>query len=128
MPASRATDRALLHSWWSGLKADLPDEVRGLWFGIVDFQVDGVTRRTLYVTGSPEFDADDPTAEWAAADYVWWPDARYVDLPGVAALPAQPYVEILRYAAELVRDLNPLPIASVEGAAVGFDDGDFELL
>lgn len=120
-------DLELLRSWWSDLKTELPDDVRGLWFGIVDLDVDGDARRTLYVAGSPEFDSEDADADWAT-DYSWWPEGRYVDLPGLADLPEGPYEDVLDYTIALVRDLNPLSIGAVEGAAVGFDDGDFKLI
>lgn len=128
MPAPTARDHGLIHAWWSDLKIDVRDDVRGLWFGIVDLHIDGQSRRTLYVAGCAQFDAGDPVADWAAADYAWWPAERYVDLPDFAALPNHAHAEVLKYAVALVRALAPLPIAAVDGAAVGFDDGDFELI
>jgi hypothetical protein len=43
-------------------------------------------------------------------------------------LPDQPYQEVLAYAAALVARLEPTRTPTVEGAAVGFDDGDFVVL
>jgi len=79
----------------------------------------------MYVAGTPTFDADDETAEWAT-EYVWEPQGRYVVLPVLAALPDEPYDNVLRHAAEVIGALGPWPDGI--GVAAGFDDGDFALV
>jgi hypothetical protein len=75
---------------------------------------------------SPGF-ASDPQAEWAT-EYCWWPDDRYVSVPGLASEPDEHYTDVLKRAATLVRALEPLSVPGVHVAAVGFDDGDFILI
>lgn len=120
-------DLAILRSWWAELAPHVPEQARALWFGIVDLVVDSVPVRHLYVAGCPEFDTDDD-GDWAC-DYCWWPDGRYVRLPFLESLPNEPYGEILEASAALVRELRPAEtLSTVEGVAVGFDDGDFEIV
>lgn len=118
------TDVATAAIWWASLRDQVPTEVRGLWFGIFDAVDNGEEVTTLYVAGTPSFDADDATAEWAT-EYVWQPGGRYLVLPGLAALPAQPYEVPLKHAAEVVRQLRPWLGLEAVGVAVGYDDGDF---
>jgi hypothetical protein len=127
--AGNASDLALITLWWGRLARVIPADVRGLWFGIADLALsDSGSRRYLYLAGCPTFDADDETAEWAT-EYCWWPDDRYVLLPTLAAIPEKRYAEVLDFAADLVRRLRPIDSApQVQGAAVGFDDGDFVLV
>lgn len=127
--AGDATDLALITSWWERLRRVIPADVRGLWFGMTDLVLaDNASRRYLYLAGCPTFNADDETAEWAT-EYCWWPDDRYVQLPTLAPIPDTRYVEALDFVADLVRRLQPINSApQVQGAAVGFDDGDFVLL
>lgn len=101
---------------------EVPSNARGLWFGITDL-VHGGALRTLYVAGCPTYDPTDATGEWAT-DYCWWPEGRYVTLVDFAMLADDPYQDVLSFAVGLVRSLDPLSIPTVEGAAVGFDDGD----
>ena len=100
----------------------------GLWFGLVELVgADGASARNLYVAGCPTFDPDDDSAEWAT-EYCWWPDGRYVLVPGLAALDDREPAATLEYAAELVRALNADTVTGVLGVATGFDDGDFVLV
>ena len=46
----------------------MPNDVRGLWFGLVDLVRDEHVTRTLYVAGTAEFDANDGTGDWATAN------------------------------------------------------------
>jgi hypothetical protein len=127
--AGDANDHALITSWWERVGTLTPADVRGLWFGLAYLVFADIDPcRYLYVAGCPTFDADDETAEWTT-EYCWWPDDRYVLLPTLAAIPDQRYVEALDFAADLVRRLQPIGNAPhVQGAAVGFDDGDFVLI
>src|SRR4051794_4281368 len=75
-----ATDVALARRWWDELVPFAPADVAGLWFGIFTGITDGQAQRTLYVVGTATFDAKDETAEWAADDYVWQAEGRYVVL------------------------------------------------
>lgn len=120
-------DVELARSWWSSLRADLPAGLAGLWFGIFSAVMDGREAKTLYVAGTPTFDADDETAEWAVGPYAWEPAGRYVSLPGLAALPDEPLEGPLAHAAAVVRETKPWVGTSL-GVAVGYDDGDFEVL
>jgi hypothetical protein len=119
-------DLEVLEEWWAGLAPKVPGEAKGLWFGITDL-VHGGALRTLYVAGCPTFDSADSSGEWAT-DYCWWPEDRYVTLADFAMLPDQPYQDVLVYAAALLRSLDPTKQRNVEGAAVGFDDGDLVIL
>jgi hypothetical protein len=119
-------DLDLLRQWWARLAPEIPPDTKGLWFGITDLQHGGALR-TLYVAGCPTFDPADPDGEWAT-EYSWWPEDRYITLEGFALLPDQPYQEVLTYAADLIRHLDLKGIPAVQGAAVGFDDGDFAVL
>lgn len=119
-------DLEVLKEWWGRVASEVPPEVRGLWFGITDLVHAGALR-TLYVAGCPAFDPADFSGEWAT-EYCWWPTDRYVTLADFALLPDQPYQDVLAYAAACVRRLDPTRVAHVEGAAVGFDDGDLVTL
>jgi len=79
----------------------------------------------LYVAGTESFDAEDETAEWAVPDYAWWPDNRYLPIPEIDGLP---FTDGLRRAVEVVKSIAPWRDVAVSGAAVGFDDGDFEVV
>jgi len=121
-------DRDVVVGWWLGLAATVPATVVGLWFGLVELDSpDGASARHLYVAGCPSFDPDDDSAEWAT-EYCWWPDGRYVLIPGLAALHDREPAAVLEYAAELVRTLNAHMVPGVRGVATGFDDGDFLLI
>lgn len=120
-------DLDVLRAWWAGLAPSVPPETRGLWFGMVDLVEGAAAVRHLYVAGCPVFDPDDE-GDWAC-EYCWWPAGRYVLLPGLASLPDRPYQAVLGAAADLVRRLEPAAgVEHVEGVAVGFDDGDFEIV
>lgn len=96
-----------------------------MWFGLFDAADDeGRATRTLYVVGRAEFDADDETAKWAADDYVWESNGRYVVLPELAALPGDPYEAPLAHAAEVVKALELWRTLPGVGVAAGYDDGD----
>jgi hypothetical protein len=91
---------------WLGLVASVPTTVVGLWFGLVELGgAEGLPARHMYVAGCPTFDPHDGPAEWAT-EYCWWPDGRYVLVPGLAVLDDREPVAVLEYAAELVRALN----------------------
>ena len=116
-----------LVSWWSRLAPLVAEETRGLWFGMVDLDVDDAAKRHLYVAGCPTFDPDDE-GDWAC-EYCWWPDERYVLLPSLAAFPDVQHGIALQAAVDLVRTLDPTrSVPQVEGVGVGFDDGDFEIV
>ena len=78
----------------------------------------------MYVAGCPTFDANDPQGEWAT-EYCWWPEGRYVSVPSIASGADEDYPDVLERAAALVRELEPPSVPGVQGAAAGFDDGDF---
>ena len=47
----------------------------------------------------------------------------------MASLADEPYEDVLQTAAGLVRELRPAELVNtVEGVAVGFDDGDLEIV
>jgi hypothetical protein len=124
----KAADRDVVVGWWRGLVASVPPTVIGLWFGLVELAfADGSSARHLSVAGCPSFDPDDDSAEWAT-EYCWWPEGRYVLVPGLAALDDSDPAAVLEYAAELVRELPDDTVPGVLGVATGFDDGDFRLV
>jgi hypothetical protein len=123
-----AQDIALARRWWESLAPLAPAELGGLWFGIFTAVTDGREQRTLYVVGTATFDAEDETAEWAADDYVWQADGRYVVLPGLASLPDQPFEQPLAHTAAVLRQVAPWRDLPTAGVAVGYDEGDFEVL
>jgi hypothetical protein len=108
-------------AWWQRVSETLPEGVKGLWFGMAEFDPGGWC---LYVAGTDRFDALDPSAEWAVGPYVWWPQDRF-PVPRLGGLPVG---EAVQYAAALVREVAPWEALAVQGAAVGFDEGDFELV
>lgn len=116
-------DVAAVRAWWDALAEDVPADVEALWFGLTELETDAGAVRHLYVAGCPGFDAADDAGDWAT-DYVWWPEGRYVSPPNLAAHPGD-YPAVLRHAAAVVTRLAPQHDASVQGVAVGFDEGDF---
>lgn len=131
------------------LSAEPPGKtVKALWFGLVNLLQDDTTRYTLYISGTEEFDTDDPTGDWAC-DPIYFPDNRYAPsrvLDGISGLLEQTdedtqaigeYVLCLGYATLAVRyalqsltnTITPYghkeTDQSLLGCAVGFDDGDF---
>lgn len=128
MTADLAGDAALARSWWQGLAPLAPTDLTGLWFGIFTSVSAAPEQRMLYVAGTATFDATDETAEWAADDYVWEPDGRYIVLPGLAATPDQPFDGPLGHAAAVLREVAPWRDLPAVGVAVGYDDGDFLVL
>jgi hypothetical protein len=102
-------DRDAIGGWWLGLVASMPTTVLGLRFGLVEpAGADGASARHLYVAGCPSFDPDDESAEWATR-YCWWPEGRYVLIPGLAALDEREPAVVLEHAAELIRRSTPTP-------------------
>jgi hypothetical protein len=126
MSSALATDAAALSEWWA---AHSPEAigVRGLWFGLTDLVgIDGDVARTVYVAGTPTFDADDG-GDWAC-EYVWWPDDRYVRLDGLAALDLGDWMAAVEHAVAVVAMAKPWEGGppELEGVGVGFDDGDVD--
>lgn len=117
----------VLSQWWQRLRGDVPGATNAPWFGITDLDIDGHPRPHLYVAGCPSFAAEDETAEWAT-EYVWWPEDRYVDLASVGITSSGLHREVLANVAAAVKRLAPWEDVDVAGVAVGFDDGDFEVL
>lgn len=128
MKAALAEDADLARRWWQDLAPLAPNDLAGLWFGIFTSASGGREQRTLYMAGTATFDAADETAEWAAADYAWEPEGRYIVLPGLAALPDQPFSGPLQHAAAVLREVQPWREQPGIGVAVGYDDGDFLVL
>jgi hypothetical protein len=128
MTTDLAGDCLLARRWWHGLAPLAPTDLAGLWFGIFTSTSGGREQRTLYVAGTATFDADDETAEWAAEEYAWQPDGRYIVLPGLAALPDEPFDGPLAHAAAVVQEVAPWLELPTAGVAVGYDDGDFSVL
>jgi hypothetical protein len=108
-------------AWWGEVRTSAPGGLAGLWFGIVEL----ARGWHLYVRGTETFDPDDETAEWAVPDYAWSPEGGYLAVPRLDSLPVR---EALAQAVEIVRSLEPWRDVPVLGVAVGFDDGDFELV
>lgn len=118
-------DVALATEWWLGLAPSVPTDVRGLWFGLfVNASTGGPEEHHMYVSGTRSFAADDG-GDWAC-DYVWQPDARYVRLPGLAAVPTSDWQGALDHAVIVVTGVRPWETTHVAlgGVGVGFDDGD----
>lgn len=95
-----------------------------MWFGVVEL-ANPVRGWHLYVVGTETFDPNDETAEWAVPDYAWRPEAGYLADPDLGQLPAQ---AALDHAVAVVRSIEPWRDIPVLGVAVGFDDGDFEVV
>jgi hypothetical protein len=130
MEPTHARDLAAVRDWWRNLAEQVPPTVCALWFGIVDLVREGRVSRELYVAGSHRFDPADETGDWAVGP-VWWPEARYVSLMGFTGEDADgAYRRDLSYAASLVREIRPQEEVThpIKGVAVGFDDGDFEIV
>lgn len=122
-------DIAATQAWWESLERSVPETIAGLWFGLFSAaQQDGRAVTTLFVVGTAAFDADDEAADWAASEYVWQPEGRYVELPELAALPSSPYEAPLAHVANVLTAVRPWQHLSGVGAAVGYDDGDFLVL
>ncbi len=82
----------------------------------------------MYVAGTTEFDATDESGDWPAGPF-WLPEGRYVRLIGLSG-EDEDYRLTLSYVVGLVRELRPhesVPYP-ISGVAVGFDDGDFEIV
>jgi hypothetical protein len=120
-------DLAVVRQWWEQVAPTAPATVAGLWFGMTDLASASGTTRHLYVAGCPTFDPADETGEWAT-EYCWWPDDRYVVAPNLATIPESSLTDVLQHAAALVTALRPQETLVVKGAAVGFDDGDFQVV
>lgn len=118
-------DLAILRRWWASVVPTAPADLAGLWFGLTDLLVEGRPETTLYVAGCGTFDPTDSTGGWAVSPYRWWPEGRYIALPGLPAAPMKDHPAVLQHAASLIRDLKPQDALGVNGVAVGFDDGDF---
>lgn len=112
-------DRAALDKWWRAVRATAPARIAGLWFGLAELADEDGFR--LYVAGTETFDASDETAEWAVGPYAWWPEERYSPME----FPTEDPFGALDAAQAVIRELRPWEHVSVEGVAVGFDDGDF---
>ena len=116
-----------IDAWWARLRTSVPHDVRGLWFGITDLEVNGGPGTHLYVAGCPSFDANDETAKWAT-EYVWWPDDRYFGLATAGVATEGHYTDVLDEVVALVKGLGPWDDVGIDGVAVGYDDGDFRLI
>ena len=114
----------MIEEWWTRGRATAPRSLAGLWFGIVELASPSPGWH-LYVAGTESFDADDPAAEWAVPDYAWLPDDPYVPL---SVDEGKGYQALLGQVVAVVRDLAPWEAVPVSGVAVGFDDGDFEVI
>lgn len=79
----------------------------------------------LYVAGTETFDGEGETAEWAVAEYAWWPDNRYFQLPEAQGAS---HAQRLQEGVQIVKALALWRDVPVAGVAVGFDDGDFEIV
>lgn len=80
------------------------------------------------MAGTHDFDPDDETGDWAADEYAWFPEHRYVLLDHLRQLPGEPYEKPLEHAATVVQAVTPWGDFPGVGVAVGYDDGDFEVL
>jgi hypothetical protein len=119
------SDVAAAREWWATVSPSMSVEARGLWFGITDLvTASGAAEHTLYVGGTPTFDADDG-GDWAC-NYVWTPGERYLRLPGLAAIALRDWQAALDHAVKVVAAVEPWSVApdSLAGVGVGFDDGD----
>jgi hypothetical protein len=117
-------DIDLARTWWLGLAPSIPSDVRGLWFGLFVTTSTSPNEHQMYVGGTPTFATRDG-GDWAC-DYIWQPDARYLHLPGLAAIPTTDWQSALDHAVMVVTTVGPWQSApgDVAGVGVGFDDGD----
>jgi hypothetical protein len=77
----------------------------------------------MYVAGTPTLATDDG-CDWAC-DYIWQPEARYLRLPGLAAIPTTDWQGALVHAVSVLTPVGPWESsAGVAGVGVGFDGGD----
>ena len=109
-----SSDLSIVRGWWAGLASEVPARATGLRFGLLD---DG---RTLHVEGCVHRDTQ--YDEWTH-DVTWWPNGRFVDLPGLAAAGEAAEEQLVG----IVRTLRPevLAPAHVRAVAVGSIESGF---
>lgn len=137
-------DEAKLGPWLTraGAEAGAGAAYRGLWFGLNNPVVDGETSADIYLAASPAFESD--SIDWAV-DCTFYPEDRALnsvvldgiyrhayDTPGGLGNDAE-YPLALAYgamAACAALEAAALPAAfhELQGAAAGFDSGDFLFL
>lgn len=115
---STAADLTIVRGWWAGLASEVPVRATGLRFGLLD------DRRTVHVEGCRH--RETPYDEWTQ-DVTWWPNGRFVHVPGLAGVPADGWDAAEAYVVELVRTLRPEVLAPshVRAIAMGAGEGDF---
>lgn len=92
--------------WWGDHAASVADGVHGLWFGLADLVGDdGEVRHCMYVSGTPDFAADDG-GDWAC-EYVWEPSDRYLQLDGPAAIEPKNWMAAVEHAVAVVSAVRP---------------------
>ncbi|MCP4103444.1 MAG: hypothetical protein GY750_18780 [Lentisphaerae bacterium] len=116
------SSRAGGREWWAEVQRSAPKGLGGLWFGLTELADVGWH---IYVAGTELFESADDMAEWAVGPYRWWPDGRYFAFPEAGNLDV---VDALAAAVLFVSDLAPWLDVAVRGVAVGFDEGDFEIV
>lgn len=131
---------AKLRSWIEGALSEQPTgfQLKGLWFGLNNPMVNGEATADIYVAGSSKFDEG---IGWAS-ETEFFPERGYFDSDVLAKIYAVAYATrdglgndaeyplVLAYGAMLARAalewLAAAPaLQDLEGAAVGFDSGDF---
>jgi len=136
-------DSAKLHSWLPRVMASEPPpfKIRGLWFGIGTFLVDGRETADMHVIGSNRYDPNDRSQDWAVR-------AGYRPENGVAESMALDQIHRIAYrsaeslendaewslclayavfaVSQLLRSATPALFGSDTdvGVVVGFDEGD----
>jgi hypothetical protein len=133
-----------LSSWLTSALAEGPASAsfKGLWFGLFNPVVDGDSSADIYVAGSAEFE---PTGIDWACNSTFYPEGRYLESAVLGGIYRIAYRSddglgndaehplVIACGAMLAKAaLESItlrgPFRPVEGAAVGFDSGDFFFL
>lgn len=138
-------DAARLEPWLMRALAEAPtpNSLRGLWFGLNNPLALGEVTADIYVAASKSF--DETAADWAC-DADFFPSSGHLNSTGLASIYNTAYSSsnglandaeyplVLAYGAMLARiaieslNISQCPLPMLEGAAVGFDGGDFLFL
>ena len=139
------SDANRLEHWLKGALAEAPtpSTLRGLWFGLYNPVVGEEATADIYVSASESF--DESSIDWAC-NSSFFPASDSLGSNGLASIyniaygstkgleNDAEYPLVLAYGAMLARaaieslNITQSPLPMLEGAAVGFDDGDLLFL